>query len=138
MKSTVKKVLWHPTVDHSIVWLIIPIFGVPQKTPPVVNRLKIENRRFRLPVELLRKTILLSKIRDQIDDAILGGAASVQASWSKVDNCYKTPHKVESMTPEEVLAASVNAPKCFWNHFEGGEETRVLTLLLCCLVYYSS
>ena len=60
MKSAVKKVLWHPTVDHSVVRLTIPIFGVPQKTIPVVNRLKVENRRLKLPVELLRRAILLS------------------------------------------------------------------------------
>ena len=112
MKSTVKKVLWHPTLDHSVVRLTIPIFGLPQRMLPVVNRPKIENRRFKLPVDLLRKAILLSRVRDQMDDAMMNGA-NVQTSWSKVDSCYKTPHKVESMTPQEVSAASVNAPKGF-------------------------
>ena len=78
MKSTVRKVPWHPTVDHSVVWLTLPIFGVLQQTLPVVNRLKVENRRFKFPVELLRRAIMLSRISDQMDEAMLNGAANVQ------------------------------------------------------------
>ena len=91
--------------------LILPIFGVLQQAPPVVNRLKVENRRFKPPVELLPKAIMLSRVSDQMDEAMRNGAANVQ--WSKVHSCYKTPCTVESMTAEEVSAASVNAPKGF-------------------------
>ena len=116
MKSTVRKMLWHPTVDHSLVWLTLPIFGVLQQVLPVVNRLKVENRRFKLPVELLRRAILLRKLSDQMDEAMRNGAASVQDAWAKIDGC-RTSVTVEAMTAEEVSAAYVNAPKGFWDHF---------------------
>ena len=117
MKSTVKKIVWHPTIDHSVVRTTIPIFGVLQEVAPIVNRRKVNGRRFKPPVELLRKAIFLRTIRDQMDDAMMKGASSVHTAWSKVDECYKTTHKVDNMTPQELSAASVNAPKGFWDHF---------------------
>ena len=69
----------------------------------------------------------------------MNGAANVQESWSKVDRCCKTPYAVESMTPEEVSAAFVNAPKGFWNHFEErGSDPGVDTTAVSSSVYYSS
>ena len=106
---------------------------------PAVNRPKIEKRRFKLPVDLLRKAILLSRVRDQMDDAMMNGS-NLQTSWSKVDSCYKTPRKVESMAPQEVSAASVNAPNGYWNHFEqrendlGDDTTTVSSSILLQLI----
>ena len=88
----------------------------------MVTRLKVENRRFKLPVELLRRAILLRRLSEQMDEAMKNGAASVQEAWAKIDSC-RTSVAVEAMTAEEVSAAYVNAPKGFWDHF--GKRERV-------------
>ena len=64
-------------------------------------------------MNLLQRAALLSLVRDQMDDAMVNGAANVHKSWLMVDDCYKTSHCMEKMTPEELSAAYVNAPKGF-------------------------
>ena len=57
MKSTVRRVRWSRQIEHSLLTLTLPVYGKICERPPVV-RIKSAVKRFKLPLELLRRAIV--------------------------------------------------------------------------------
>ena len=63
MKSTVRRIRWSRTVDHSVLSLTLPLYGSrPDNLPPMPVRVKSLVKRFKLPCELLCRAAFLSII----------------------------------------------------------------------------
>ena len=118
-KSTLRRVRWSTSIDHSILHVTVPLAMV-APSQPSVPRVKSVVWRLMLPARLLLRAKLLRLIGTRHDEAMrVDPSLTVSGALSKIgENFYEpTMEKVE-MTPEEFSAAVVNAPKLFWDFQE--------------------
>ena len=110
LKSTVRRVLWSRKIDHSLVTLMLPLFGERRCLPPVL-RFKSNVNRLKIPGKLLRRAVFLTGISGKHDDNLrVGLTGSVHESWTAVKNTLQTEPPVLVDTAEAMAAARINAP----------------------------
>ena len=69
MKSIVRRVRWSRQVEHSVLTLTLPVYGRMHEQSLVI-RTKSAVRRFKLPLEFLRRAVVLSSIAQAQDTAL--------------------------------------------------------------------
>ena len=117
MKSTVRRVRWSRQIEHSILTLTLPVYGEVCARLPVV-RVKSTVKRYKLPLELLRRAVILSGIA-LAQDTALNENPTLHAveSWPFVHPQFACEQKIEGpLSKDEIAAALKSAPKKYWNH----------------------
>ena len=85
--------------------------------PPVV-KIKSAVKRFKLPLELLRRALILSCIA-LAQDTALNENPTLEAvgSWPFVQPQFACEQKMEGpLSKDEIAAALRSSPKRYWNH----------------------
>ena len=118
-KSVLCRVRWSTSVDHSILRVTVPL-AIVAPSQPRMPRVKSVVRRLRLPERLLLRANLLRLIGTQHDEAMLADPSlTASGAWSKIgEDFYEPTMEKVVMTPAELPAAKVNAPKLFWDFQE--------------------
>ena len=122
-KSTLRRVRWGKSIDHSILFATVPLMlAVPRQH--IVPRIWSTVKRLRLPESLLLRAQLLRIIGTQQDEALkVDPSMTASAAWSQIGGSFYVPTMVKGvMTSEELSAAFVNAPRAFWDFQEGLEK----------------
>ena len=115
LKSTVRRVHWSSKIDHSLVTMMLPVFGESCCLPPVV-RIRNNAKKFHVPGALLPRAALLAGISAKHDDVLRAGVTnSAVDSWVAVKNTLQEEPLSLPVTAEAMSAAKNNAPQNYWN-----------------------
>jgi len=117
MKSTVRRVRWSRQVEHSILTLTLPVYGKVCAHLPVV-RTKSTVKRYKLPLELLRRAMILSCVALAQDTALNENPKLLAVeSWPAVYPQFACEQKIEGpLSKDEIAAALKSSPKKYWNY----------------------
>ena len=119
LKSTVRRVHWSSKIDHSLVTLMLPVFGESRCLPSAV-RIRNNAEKFYVPGELLPRAARLARISSKHDDVLRSGVTdSVVGAWAAVKNTLQEEPLSLPVTAEAMSAAKINAPQNYWNRLAG-------------------
>ena len=117
MKSTVRRVRWSRQIERSLLTLTLPTYGKKRQQLPV-ERVNSIVRRFKFPVELLRRATILCCIASAQDTALNDNPMlEAVASWPYVKLQFVCEQKMEgTLSSDEIAAALRSSPKDYWKN----------------------
>ncbi len=115
-KSVLRSDWWSSSIDHSILRVTAPLATV-VPSQPIVPRVWSVVQRLRLPERLEVRANLVRLIGTQLDETLVADPElTASGAWGKIGGAFYEPTMEKTvMTPAELSAAAVNAPKLLWD-----------------------
>ena len=115
-KSELRSDWWSSSIDHSVLRVTVPLVTAGPSQPSML-RVWSEVRRLRLAKRLELRANMIQLIGIQTDEALVDDPGlTASGAWRKIGEAFYEPTMDKTvMTPEELSAAAVNAPKLLWD-----------------------